>query len=689
MILQALPAELISQASQSGLTMLSQLLQATPADSPAVLLVKKGASITPHAKSTVTLGRDARNDIPLVSDDVSGSHTRIVREPSGRFEVVDEGSTNGTYVNGKRIVRQYLNNGDTIQLGQWVATVAILGPRMGLELQREGVKVQDAGGIRVIKADAVGAKEWDPLHREKVRNIKVDYKRDRAQLLAKKKKGKSADDIAFTATSDTQRRAVKGRLAWVGLIVSPIVVLATLALTRLDALAPGAVGAHHATPQFTAKAKEIADANAEKLPLADKISCVACHKGGAVVDATCSQCHQVAPTERHTQAGLTCFDCHGEHNGRDFSPTAAARVGCVGCHEGDPHESLLTAGGERKAKARAPVIPQEKLGIDAFDVHRVHMSIEGRCLACHDEGLKPLAADARKTCGMCHAQANPEPETCVTCHRQHQTGDGLLASLSTPVSPEERMKAARVDPGNVGVFLALAFGMLVPISVLGFVMKPRARGDDDEIVEERGNGAPAPAPAASPVASPAAPPPVPPASAPAPAPAPAPPSASPPAPAAAPAARPVSPPSAPAPPAPAPPPQPAFVPPPAAAHPPPGYGAPLPPPPPGYGAPLPPPQGGYGAPPPPPPGYGAPLPPPPPGYGAPLPPPQPPPGYGAPLPPPPPGYGAPLPPPPPGYGAPLPPPPPGHGNPPPPSGGREAGVPPPGVPLPLPPPPKR
>jgi hypothetical protein len=97
MVMQSLPTELMALANQSGLTMLTQLLQAMPAESPVVVLVKKGASVVPHAKSTVTLGRDARNDVPLVTDDISGSHTRLVREPSGRFEVIDEGSTNGTY----------------------------------------------------------------------------------------------------------------------------------------------------------------------------------------------------------------------------------------------------------------------------------------------------------------------------------------------------------------------------------------------------------------------------------------------------------------------------------------------------------------------------------------------------------------------------------------------------------------
>ena len=518
MILQAIPAELIAQASQSGLAMLQQLLSTTPADSPAVAVVKKGASITPHAKSTLTLGRDARNDIPLVSDDVSGSHVRIVREPSGRFEMIDEGSTNGTFVNGKRVVRHYLNSGDLVQIGQWTATIAIMGPRIAIELQREGIKIDAGGGnIKVIKANDVGAKEWDPLHRNSVKSIKVDYKRDRAQMLATKKKGKSAADIAWNATSDTQRRALKGRLAWAGVITAPLMLVLMLFVTRLDALAPGAVGAHHASPEFIAKANTLDSKGAA-------VSCLNCHQGGQVSDQTCSTCHsEVAPTETHTFAGVTCFDCHAEHNGREFSPTAAAKIGCVGCHEGDPHDKLLTGTAlsekSQKAKHRAPVISQQKLQIDAFDVHKVHMSVEGRCLGCHAEGLKAIAADARKTCGTCHAQANPEPGQCITCHAQHPKSDVALAYLSEPTKPEERIKAARTNAGTLPIFLGLAVLMFVPITVIGFI-KPKEKSEEEEVVEEKTGAAKPAAPAAAlpAAAAPAAarPPPPPPIVAPAP-----------------------------------------------------------------------------------------------------------------------------------------------------------------------------
>ncbi len=661
MVLQALPPEILAGTNNAGLAILQKLLADVTPDNPTVCVVKKGASITPYAKSVITLGRDARNDIPLISDDVSGSHARIVKEPSGRFEVIDEGSTNGTFVNGKRVVRQYLQNGDTIQLGQWTGPVALSAGRMAMELNREGVSVKDDKGvIKVLKVGDEGAKEWDPLLREAVRAPML-VKSDRGEKFKKKKKGKSADDIAFRATGDVQRGAMKSRLAWAGVLTSPIVIALffggyfVVSLlhkgSTFDALSPGAITNAHASETFIAKAKEAASAENK---FGGHTTCFACHPGlnREVTDTACSSCHSQVPTSTHTEVGLTCFDCHGEHNGRNFSPTAQARLGCVGCHQGDPHARLFDKGEGKKARAKAPVITQAQLNIDKAEVHEKHFNIEGRCVACHAvaEGATALtspeeiAKQARKSCGICHAATDPQPDECVRCHVQHPKDAALVEFLKAQPTNEDDIKQARIDPGTVPIFLALAFGMTLPL-VLAAVVKPKPKQKKEQVVEEKAGAKPAGAPAG------AAPPP------------PGPPGAPPPPPGA----------RAPGPP----PPPPGGAPPP----PPPG-GAPPPPPPPGGRAapPPPPPPGGMAPPPPPPPG-GAPPPPPPPPGGRVAPPPPPPPG-GVPAPPPPPG-GVPPPPPPPGGMAPPPPPPPGGVPPPPP---RAAPPPPPGVPPPPPPP---
>ena len=67
-------------------------------------------------KERITLGRLADNDVVLSDRLVSRHHATIVRVGS-QFQLEDRGSTNGTYVNGERIVGRYtLQDGDTIQV---------------------------------------------------------------------------------------------------------------------------------------------------------------------------------------------------------------------------------------------------------------------------------------------------------------------------------------------------------------------------------------------------------------------------------------------------------------------------------------------------------------------------------------------------------------------------------------------
>ncbi len=55
-------------------------------------------------------------DIIIEDPTVSGKHAGI-KVDDMKFELADFGSTNGTYVNGKRISKQFLKDGDTIKLG--------------------------------------------------------------------------------------------------------------------------------------------------------------------------------------------------------------------------------------------------------------------------------------------------------------------------------------------------------------------------------------------------------------------------------------------------------------------------------------------------------------------------------------------------------------------------------------------
>ena len=69
-------------------------------------------------KDGLTIGRKEGNDIVLQDGMVSGSHCRVFRREEGWY-LQDRGSTNGTYVNDRRIDSVLLREGDVIKLGRY------------------------------------------------------------------------------------------------------------------------------------------------------------------------------------------------------------------------------------------------------------------------------------------------------------------------------------------------------------------------------------------------------------------------------------------------------------------------------------------------------------------------------------------------------------------------------------------
>lgn len=74
-----------------------------------------------NPKGTV-LGRDARSDIILDDDAVSGLHAKVrvegEEDDRPKFYIHDLASTNGTFVNDEAITRCPLSDGDRIVVGQ-------------------------------------------------------------------------------------------------------------------------------------------------------------------------------------------------------------------------------------------------------------------------------------------------------------------------------------------------------------------------------------------------------------------------------------------------------------------------------------------------------------------------------------------------------------------------------------------
>jgi ABC transport system ATP-binding/permease protein len=65
-----------------------------------------------------TLGRATGADFSIDAALVSRLHCRLIATAGGDLEVRDLDSTNGTFVNGKRVQSAQLASGDRIQIGR-------------------------------------------------------------------------------------------------------------------------------------------------------------------------------------------------------------------------------------------------------------------------------------------------------------------------------------------------------------------------------------------------------------------------------------------------------------------------------------------------------------------------------------------------------------------------------------------
>ncbi|MBN2713235.1 MAG: FHA domain-containing protein, partial [Planctomycetes bacterium] len=76
----------------------------------------------PIESGRVTLGRDRQNDIPIDDASSSRTHAQIQRVENG-LRLTDMKSTNGTFLNSRRVTDCMLQHGDRIAIGDTVMIV--------------------------------------------------------------------------------------------------------------------------------------------------------------------------------------------------------------------------------------------------------------------------------------------------------------------------------------------------------------------------------------------------------------------------------------------------------------------------------------------------------------------------------------------------------------------------------------
>jgi diguanylate cyclase (GGDEF)-like protein len=146
--LKSAESTLVMDARANTLLCLSPALHSEPdtppesASSAYIIVVAGGipgtmARLSPQGMS---LGRSAENAFQITHITVSRQHAFVSIDEAGEVQLRDEGSTNGTLVNGKRIARHRtvgLGDGDRIQLGSHVVLKVVRLDANDEKFQRE------------------------------------------------------------------------------------------------------------------------------------------------------------------------------------------------------------------------------------------------------------------------------------------------------------------------------------------------------------------------------------------------------------------------------------------------------------------------------------------------------------------------------------------------------------------------
>ncbi|MEA3078254.1 MAG: hypothetical protein QOF60_3162 [Actinomycetota bacterium] len=83
-------------------------------------------------KEVSVMGRDGTCDYVIEDESVSRQHARV-RLEGGKYVLFDLGSGNGTYLNGEKIQRAELQDGDVVKVGDSLVLFKEAKPRLPLE----------------------------------------------------------------------------------------------------------------------------------------------------------------------------------------------------------------------------------------------------------------------------------------------------------------------------------------------------------------------------------------------------------------------------------------------------------------------------------------------------------------------------------------------------------------------------
>jgi ABC transport system ATP-binding/permease protein len=111
----------------------------------------------PLPSKVMRIGRTPENDLVVSDLGVSRKHAELRKSPTGRYEIIDLGSHNGTFVNGSRVDRAELGDSDIIGIGHATFRLAdgelreyVDEGNVSFEARELFVQVSDGGKPKVL-----------------------------------------------------------------------------------------------------------------------------------------------------------------------------------------------------------------------------------------------------------------------------------------------------------------------------------------------------------------------------------------------------------------------------------------------------------------------------------------------------------------------------------------------------------
>lgn len=418
------PARLQIDGGAVGLT--AELARRLAEDPSVRVLVHVGGRYDPFATLPVRVGRRHGNEVTLDDPALSLEHA-VIDHRDDSFEVRDLGSSNGTFVNGQRVVVHKLGNGDVIGVGGHTLLVVRSGKALGLVVSAPSLVPADAESREVASLGVI-----------------------KTPLAAAPKKKRKAKELVWFATSDLDRGVYRARSAILACFVAVATTLWMLADGDSKMLARGQLMGAHESEGFEARAASLGLS-----------TCTGCHVGlGRVSAVKCFDCHQDSqPTPEHRRAELLCQDCHQDHKGAGFRAAGWAALDCMRCHP-TPHETLTRT----RPKLVASFRRDAEATVDFHLMHHVQEKVE--CTACHGE-LAQSDKGVRGSCGQCHAPEVVSAADCHLCHRAHPEQRGPVR-LGSP-DPEPPPRFARE------AFVYVSAILVAPLLLAGLLPGRRKR----------------------------------------------------------------------------------------------------------------------------------------------------------------------------------------------------------------------